>query len=111
MDTSDGTSERLLVDAAVQRWTAAAPRLLLGGLGWGARCASRSDTRTSPGSTWSRLRRPSSTGTRATRSSWAGRLYAIGGYGSWRPTSSQWLETTPDRHDAICLDIDNGPTG
>ncbi len=35
MDTSDGTSERLLVEAALGRCAAPAPRLLIGGLGVG----------------------------------------------------------------------------
>ena len=35
MDTADGTSERLLVDAAVERCTADALRVLIGGLGVG----------------------------------------------------------------------------
>jgi spermidine synthase len=109
MDTSDGTSERLLVDAAVARCTDPAPRLLIGGLGVGfslRRAVS-----------YPHLAAIDVIEIEATVIGWNARYREqLGGQAMEdqrvrvvEADLVEWLEATTDRYDAICLDIDNGP--
>lgn len=111
MDTSDGRSERLLVDAALDALaTRPSPSLLIGGLGVGfslARAAANPGWRViavvereQAIIDWHR----------------EGPLAAISGEALADPRSVilhtdlvSHLRTTTDRYDALCLDIDNGP--
>jgi spermidine synthase len=110
MDTADGRSERLLVDAALERLTAERPSVLIGGLGVGFSLAhAAAEPR------WGAI-------TVAEREpaiiDWhrAGPLARISGAALADPRVTirqvdlvDYLATTGDRYDALCLDIDNGP--
>jgi spermidine synthase len=113
MDTSDGRSERLLVDAAYEALAAAGksdPTLLIGGLGVGfslARAAAN------PG--WRHI---AVVEREQAIIDWhrTGPLGQISGDALADPRSVilhtdlvAYLRTTTDRYDALCLDIDNGP--
>lgn len=112
MDTSDGHSERLLVDAAFDAMETGnvAPSVLIGGLGVGfsfVHAAAREEARhivvverEEAIIDWHR----------------AGPLAAISGPALADPRCVilhtdlvEHLATTTDRFDALCLDIDNGP--
>ncbi|WP_424215296.1 spermidine synthase [Streptomyces sp. BI20] len=110
MDTSDGRSERLLVDAALERTTAPAPSVLIGGLGVGfslAHAAARPR--------WSRIvvvEREEAV------VDWhrAGPLGVFTGAALADPRVevlhadlNAHLRAGVARYDALCLDIDNGP--
>ncbi|CAG6399237.1 spermidine synthase [Actinacidiphila cocklensis] len=111
MDTSDGTSERLLVDAALQALEGRddAPRVLIGGLGVGfslARAAAAS---------WGRIdvveREPAVVGWHREGPLAA---YSEGALEDPRVTLVQddllaHLYRAGEPYDALCLDIDNGP--
>ncbi|MFG3381837.1 spermidine synthase [Streptomyces sp. NPDC047999] len=112
MDTSDGRSERLLVDAAhgALRTGNVAPSVLIGGLGVGFSFA-----HAAAGSDWRRIvvveREQAIV-------DWhrSGPLAAVSGEALGDPRSVilrtdlvAYLRTTADRFDALCLDIDNGP--
>lgn len=112
MDTSDGRSERLLVDAALDALPAGrtAPAVLIGGLGVGFSLARAAD-----GPRWGRI-------AVAEREQaivdWHlnGPLARISGAALADPRTVvlttdlvAYLRTTTDRYDALCLDIDNGP--
>lgn len=110
MDTSDGRSERLLVDAALGQTTAAAPTVLIGGLGVGFSLAHASGQ-----PRWSRIvvveREDAIIGWHRT-----GPLSAITADALSDPRVSilhtdlnDHLRTTDEQYDALCLDIDNGP--
>jgi spermidine synthase len=110
MDTSDGRSERLLVDAAVARCATPAPRLLIGGLGVG----------------FSLLRAVAHDQVtaidvveiEASIIDWHARhLRHLTGAALADPRVRviesdilEWLKITTGRYDAICLDTDNGPS-
>ncbi|MFJ2827455.1 spermidine synthase [Streptomyces sp. NPDC087263] len=111
MDTSDGRSERLLVDAAYGALDErAAPRLLIGGLGVGFSLAhAASDPR------WGRItvveREPAVI-------DWhlGGPLAALSGEALADPRTDvveadllDYVNEICDTYDALCLDIDNGP--
>ncbi|MFF9841679.1 spermidine synthase [Streptomyces sp. NPDC013740] len=114
MDTSDGRSERRLIDAAMaalrEPVRASGPAVLIGGLGVGFSLAhAAEDPR------WGRI-------AVAEREEavidWhrSGPLAAISGraLGDERTVILHtdlvdYLRTTPDTYDALCLDIDNGP--
>ncbi|WP_432134070.1 MULTISPECIES: spermidine synthase [unclassified Streptomyces] len=111
MDTSDGRSERLLVDAALEALDARpAPRVLIGGLGVGFSLAHAAANPRWGGITvverepavieWHR----------------AGPLGALSGAALADPRVGVverdllgYLDETSDTFDALCLDIDNGP--
>ncbi|MGW0702735.1 spermine/spermidine synthase domain-containing protein [Streptomyces sp. NPDC002867] len=112
MDTSDGRSERLLVDAAHDALETGnvAPSVLIGGLGVGFSLA-----HAAAGKQWRRI-------TVVEREQaiidWhrSGPLAAISGEALADPRCVilhtdlvAYLRTTDDRYDALCLDIDNGP--
>lgn len=112
MDTSDGRSERLLIDAALDALPAdrPAPAVLIGGLGVGFSLA-----RAAAGPRWGRI-------AVAEREQaivdWHldGPLAGISGAALADPRTVvlttdlvAYLRTTTDRYDALCLDIDNGP--
>ncbi|MFE6663684.1 spermidine synthase [Streptomyces sp. NPDC057697] len=112
MDTSDGRSERLLVDAALAALPAdrPGPSVLIGGLGVGFSLA-----RAAAEPRWGRI-------AVAEREQaivdWhrEGPLAAISGAALADPRTGilttdlvGHLSTTTDRYDALCLDIDNGP--
>ncbi|MGW1428400.1 spermidine synthase [Streptomyces sp. NPDC002431] len=112
MDTSDGRSERLLIDAALAALPAdrTAPSVLIGGLGVGFSLA-----RAAAEPRWGRI-------AVAEREraivDWhrEGPLSGISGAALADPRTSiltvdlvEYLRTTTDRYDALCLDIDNGP--
>ncbi|WP_326657978.1 spermidine synthase [Streptomyces sp. NBC_00385] len=112
MDTSDGRSERLLVDAALDALPAGrtAPAVLIGGLGVGFSLA-----RAAAEPRWGRI-------AVAEREQaivdWHrdGPLAGISGAALADPRTVvlttdlvAHLRTTTDRYDALCLDIDNGP--
>ncbi|MFJ5819882.1 spermidine synthase [Streptomyces sp. NPDC093108] len=112
MDTSDGRSERLLIDAALAALPAdrPAPSVLIGGLGVGF-----SLVRAAAEPRWGRI-------AVAEREQaivdWhrEGPLAAISAAALADPRTGilttdlvAHLSTTTDRYDALCLDIDNGP--
>lgn len=112
MDTSDGRSERRLVDAALGALDAraAGPRVLIGGLGVGFSLAHAAGE-----SRWGRItvveREPAVV-------EWhrAGPLSALSGRALADPRVRiveadlvRYLHETSDTFDALCLDIDNGP--
>ncbi|MFF2325360.1 MULTISPECIES: spermidine synthase [unclassified Streptomyces] len=112
MDTSDGRSERLLIDAALAALPAGrpAPAVLIGGLGVGF-----SLVRAAAEPRWGRI-------TVVEREQaivdWhlEGPLAGISGPALTDPRTAvlttdlvSYLHTTTDRYDALCLDIDNGP--
>lgn len=112
MDTSDGRSERLLVDAALDALPAGrtAPAVLIGGLGVGFSLARAAD-----GPRWGRI-------AVAEREQaivdWHldGPLARVSGAALADPRTVilatdlvAYLRTATDRYDALCLDIDNGP--
>lgn len=114
MDTSDGRSERLLVDAALaalpEERRAMLPSVLIGGLGVGFSLAhAAADAR------WGRIvvvEREQAV------VDWhhEGPLARISGPALADPRTVilrtdllEYLRTTEDRYDALCLDIDNGP--
>ncbi|MFL6136365.1 MAG: spermidine synthase [Frankiaceae bacterium] len=110
MDTRDGASERLLVRAALDAAGAAAPRLLIGGLGVGfslaEACADPSVAAVTVVEIEPALVRWHET-----------HLRAVTGEALRDPRVrlvvadlAEWLATTSDRFDAICLDVDNGPS-
>ncbi|MBJ6621425.1 MULTISPECIES: spermidine synthase [Streptomyces] len=114
MDTSDGRSERRLVDAAAEALTAAggppSPHLLIGGLGVGFSLAhAAADPR------WGRIavveREPAII-------DWHrdGPLAALSAQALADPRAEivqadlvRYVNETSDTYDALCLDIDNGP--
>ncbi|MFE9763462.1 spermidine synthase [Streptomyces sp. NPDC005808] len=111
MDTSDGRSERLLIDAAYGALDGRAqPRLLIGGLGVGFSLAhAASDPR------WGRItvveREPAVI-------DWhlGGPLAALSAEALADPRTEiveadllAYVNEISDTHDALCLDIDNGP--
>lgn len=109
MDTSDGASERLLVDAALARCAAPRPRLLIGGLGVGfslVRAVAREH-----------VCAVHVVEIEASVIDWHHRfLRHITGAALADPRVRvipsdilDWLRRTPDPYDAICLDTDNGP--
>lgn len=112
MDTSDGRSERLLVDAALDALPGGRPEpaVLIGGLGVGF-----SLVRASAGERWGRIvvveREQAIV-------DWhlEGPLGRISGAALADPRTEilrtdlvEHLQTTTERYDALCLDIDNGP--
>lgn len=113
MDTSDGRSERLLIDAAYEALAAAGktgPTLLIGGLGVGFSLA-----RAAANPRWRRI---AVVEREQAIIDWhrTGPLGQISGDALADPRSVilhtdlvAYLRTTTDRYDALCLDIDNGP--
>ncbi|PYC82782.1 spermidine synthase [Streptomyces tateyamensis] len=110
MDTHDGRSERLLMDAALERLTADAPAVLIGGLGVGFSLAhAAAEPR------WGRIAVAEREGAII---DWhrAGPLAAISAAALadrrvvlLHTDLVAYLAGTGDRYDALCLDIDNGP--
>jgi spermidine synthase len=114
MDTSDGRSERLLIDAALAALPAgrgeSLPSLLIGGLGAGFSLA-----RASAEPRWGRIvvvEREQAV------IDWhhEGPLARISGPALVDPRTAilhtdlvEYVRTTTDSYDALCLDIDNGP--
>ncbi|WP_035846788.1 spermidine synthase family protein [Kitasatospora azatica] len=110
MDTADGRSERLLIDAALDRLTAERPAVLIGGLGVGFSLAHAAAQ-----PRWGRIAVAEREGAII---DWhrdgplAG--HTAGALADPRVTVLhtdlvEYLATTEDRYDALCLDIDNGP--
>ncbi|MEV7419052.1 spermidine synthase [Streptomyces sp. NPDC089919] len=112
MDTSDGRSERLLVDAALAELGAdrAGPAVLIGGLGVGFSLAHAAAE-----PHWGRItvveREPAIVDWHRT-----GPLAGLSRTALADPRVHllvtdlvAHLHTAPDRYDALCLDIDNGP--
>ncbi|GAA4900912.1 spermidine synthase [Streptomyces coeruleoprunus] len=112
MDTSDGRSERLLVDAALRALggTRPSPAVLIGGLGVGFSLA-----HAAADPAWGRI---AVVEREEAIIDWhrTGPLAAISGTALGDPRTVlvhddlvTYLRTTPDTYDALCLDIDNGP--
>ncbi|MDQ0845031.1 MULTISPECIES: spermidine synthase [unclassified Streptomyces] len=112
MDTSDGRSERLLVDAARRAIGTGnvAPRVLIGGLGVGFSFA-----HAAADPSWRRI---AVVEREEAVIDWhrSGPLAAISGDALGDPRCVilhtdlvEHLRSTTDRYDALCLDIDNGP--
>jgi spermidine synthase len=109
MDTSDGSSERLLVDAAVSACASAAPRMLIGGLGVGFSLTAAV--------AYKRLAAIDVVEIEPAIIGWHHRhLRHLSGPALQDPRVrviaadlAEWLRRQPDRYDVICLDIDNGP--
>ncbi|HZX40135.1 MAG TPA: spermidine synthase [Streptomyces sp.] len=113
MDTSDGRSERLLIDAAYEALAAAGksdPTLLIGGLGVGFSLA-----RAAANPRWRHI---AVVEREQAIIDWhrTGPLGQISGDALADLRSVilhtdlvDYLRTTTDRYDALCLDIDNGP--
>ncbi|MFF8608485.1 spermidine synthase [Streptomyces sp. NPDC015346] len=114
MDTSDGRSERLLIDAAMDALPPeradGGPSVLIGGLGVGFSLAhAAADPR------WSRI---AVVEREEAIIDWhrGGPLAAISGRALADPRCVilhtdlvEYVRTSPDTYDALCLDIDNGP--
>jgi spermidine synthase len=109
MDTSDGTSERLLIDAAMDRCPNPHPRLLIGGLGVGlslnhavaiGRIAVIDVIEIEPTVIGWHHRFL----TELTRASLADRRVSV-----QAGDVADWLATPGPSYDVICLDTDNGP--
>ncbi|GAA5208201.1 spermidine synthase family protein [Streptomyces thinghirensis] len=114
MDTSDGRSERRLVDAAADALTASggrsAPHLLIGGLGVGFSLAhAAADPR------WGRI---AVVERERAIIDWhrGGPLAALSAAALADPRTKiveadllEYVNETSDTYDALCLDIDNGP--
>lgn len=110
MDTVDGRSERLLVQAALDRLTVERPSVLIGGLGVGFSLAyAVQEPR------WQRIVVAER---EAAIIDWhrSGPLaaYSAGALDDPRVAVLQtdlveYVRTSADRYDALCLDIDNGP--
>ncbi|WP_329613910.1 spermidine synthase [Streptomyces brevispora] len=112
MDTSDGRSERLLIDAALAALPAGrpAPAVLIGGLGVGFSLA-----RAAAEPRWGRI---AVVERERAIVDWhlGGPLAGISGPALADPRTAilttdlvTHLHTTTERYDALCLDIDNGP--
>jgi spermidine synthase len=109
MDTSDGTSERLLVQAAIDACAAPAPSMLIGGLGVGFSLTEAVR--------FGQVRAIDVVEIEATIIGWHGRfLQEITGAARSDPRVSvieadviDWLAASAGRYDIICLDTDNGP--
>ncbi|MFJ9678826.1 spermidine synthase [Streptomyces sp. NPDC101194] len=112
MDTSDGRSERLLIDAALAALPAerTAPAVLIGGLGVGF-----SLVRAAAEPRWGRI---AVVEREQAIVDWhrEGPLAAISEAALADPRTAilttdlvSYLHTTTERYDALCLDIDNGP--
>ncbi|MFB7554372.1 spermidine synthase [Streptomyces brevispora] len=112
MDTSDGRSERLLIDAALAALPAGrpAPAVLIGGLGVGFSLA-----RAAAEPRWGRI---AVVERERAIVDWhlGGPLAGISGPALADPRTAvlttdlvAHLRTTTERYDALCLDIDNGP--
>ncbi|MFG2672099.1 spermidine synthase [Streptomyces sp. NPDC048445] len=112
MDTSDGRSERLLIDAALAALPAdrPAPAVLIGGLGVGFSLA-----RAAAEPRWGRI---AVVEREQAIVDWhlGGPLAGISGEALADPRAAiltadlvTHLRTTTERYDALCLDIDNGP--
>jgi spermidine synthase len=109
MDTADGRSERLLVDAALARCAAPAPRVLIGGLGVGfSLLRALADERVAEVTVVEI--EPVLVGWHATH------LRPVTGDALADPRVRvvtadlvRWLPGEAPGYDAICLDIDNGP--
>jgi len=109
MDTRDGRSERLLVTSALAACRAAAPRILIGGLGAGfslaaaareASVAAIDVVEISP----EIIRWHGSYLRDITALAWADpRVRVI------NADIAEWLAQRPGGYDVICLDVDNGP--
>ncbi|MCK1820148.1 spermidine synthase [Streptomyces sp. XM83C] len=111
MDTSDGRSERRLVDAALEALDdRPAPRVLIGGLGVGFSLA-----HAAANSRWGRItvveREPAVIDWHHT-----GPLSELTGEALTDPRTEileadlvEYVHETCDTYDALCLDIDNGP--
>jgi spermidine synthase len=108
MDTRGGGSERVLVRAALDRVATRPARLLIGGLGAGLSLA---EAMRSPDVTVTVVElEPAVIGWHATHL----RPYSGGALDDPRVTVARadlldWLRTSRESYDAICLDIDNGP--
>ncbi|WP_344394904.1 spermidine synthase [Actinomadura alba] len=109
MDTRNGESERLLVRAALERLPGAGPvRMLIGGLGVGFSLA---EALRSPGVTVTVVElEPAVIGWHAAHLA----PFSEGALEDPRVTVERadlpaFLRGTPERYEAICLDIDNGP--
>lgn len=108
MDTRGGASERLLVRAAAERMPAAG-RMLIGGLGVGFSLAQAVATLA--------VRRITVVEREPAVIAWArGPLAEVNDRALDDPRVrlveadlATWLRATPERFDAICLDVDNGP--
>ncbi len=114
MDTSDGRSERLLVDAALEALGGReAPRVLIGGLGVGFSLA-----HAAAGPGWGRItvveREPAvidwhTAGEAPPLARISGAALADPRTEVVRADLLEHLRTTTATYDALCLDIDNGP--
>lgn len=109
MDTSDGSSERLLVDAAVGACATTAPRMVIGGLGVGFSLMAAV--------AYEHLAAIDVVEIEPAIIAWHGRhLRSLSGPALQDPRVrvieadiAGWLRSEANRYDIICLDIDNGP--
>jgi spermidine synthase len=109
MDTSDGRSERTLIEAAVSRTAAAAPRVLIGGLGVGFSLAAAVH--------YGQLAAIDVVEIEPALVEWHHKYFeAITGAALADPRVrviemdiARWLAEADTTYDAICLDTDNGP--
>ena len=109
MDTRDGRSERLLVNAALDRCASPRPRVLIGGLGVGfsltaAVCRAEASVIDVAEISAEIIRWHGSHLRHLTASARADpRVRVI------HADVAEWLASGAGRYDAICLDVDNGP--
>lgn len=109
MDTSDGTSERLLIDAALGRCAAPRPRLLIGGLGVGFSLARAAASARPAAIDVVEIEPAIISWHQRYLSHITGRAVADPRVRVIEADVLDWLEGRCGRYDAICLDTDNGP--
>lgn len=109
MDTSDGRSERLLVDAAVTRCPAAAPRLLIGGLGVGFSLVRALDHVHLAGIDVVEIEATVIDWHRGHLRHLTGEALADQRVRVVEADILEWLAGGGETYDIVCLDTDNGP--
>ncbi len=109
MDTSDGTSERLLIDAAISRVCTPSPRLLIGGLGVGFSLIRATAHPTLAAIDVVEIEKTVIGWHEQHLRHLTGEALADPRVRLTESDILDWLERATDPYDAICLDTDNGP--
>lgn len=109
MDTRDGRSERLLVDAALERTTAPRPRVLIGGLGVGFSLAAAVADERVAAITVVEVEPAVIAWQRGPLAPYSGHAVDDPRVELVRADLLEWIAEPGPPYDVICLDIDNGP--